>query len=223
MQTTFFQIAEKNDQIDKLIKRVTTLHTLNNEFASEHEKLQKQLYNSQKQCALLEEEQKKGCDACRSFAANEETFKEEIGMLTGENRDYRDDIEMMKILIYRLNEQIERYQEMLRKKHVTASDGTLHMTHNTALNTSFKQRGIHWGTMDSNVLAPLLNAYQETINEKTELIQQFEIELNEITGRVKDIVKENDVLHEEMDALKHTNDSWMAEKTRLKAHLDICR
>lgn len=198
-----------------MIKRVTTLHSLNNQFASEHEKLQKQLYNLQKQCEIFEEQQ-------RNDASNEEILKEERQLLFVENKDLQNDIKMMKMLIYRLNVQLERYQEVLRKKNISISDGSVNISH-TALSCNTKHRQINWGTIDTNVLAPLLHAYQETINEKSELIQQYEIELNEITGRIKDIVKENDSLHEEMDLLRRYNESWTSEKTRLEAQLDICR
>lgn len=207
-------MTEKNEQIDKLIRRVTTLQSLNNQFASEHEKLQKQLYNLEKQCETFEEQQ-------RSFVSNEQILKEEQELLFDENQGLQSDIKMMKMLIYRLNVQLERYQEVLRKKNISISDGSVNISHISSC--SIKQRQINWGSMGSNLLAPLLNAYQETVNEKSELIQQYEIELNEITGRIKDLIKENDRLHEEMDILRRNNETSMPEKARLEAQLEICR
>lgn len=209
------------------------LHSLNNQFAIEHEKLQKQVTTLQEKCNKFESLQQNGCDACRLYVKNEETNLKEIEVLSNENKQLCNDVKMMKTLIYRLNVQLERYQEMLRKK----PDGTKIVTNRkldrssdpnkeidlTTASISNVNERIHWGTVDSNALAPLLNAYQETINDKIDIIQQYEIELNHTTGYIKDIVSENERLHAEMDNMKRLNDTWISDKTRLQAQLDICR
>lgn len=208
---------------------MTTLHALNNQFAIEHDKLQKQLLDVQTQCDQYELDMQRGCDSCRTYARNEETCVAERDSVANENRQLRDDIKMMKTLIYRLNVQLERYQEMLRKpseaNHSSADclSEPQATGHDNPIYVAPSNEHIHWGTVDSNALAPLLNAYQETINDKTELIQQYQNELNVTTGRIKDILTENERLHTEMDNMKRSNDTWLSDKTRLQAQLDICR
>lgn len=208
---------------------MTTLHALNNQFALEHDKLQKQLLDLQTQCDRYESEVQKGCDSCRTYARNEESCVAERDTLTTENRQLRDDIKMMKTLIYRLNVQLERYQEMLRKPvegnplMTDCSPEAQAIGNDNPIYVAPVNEHIHWGSVDSNALAPLLNAYQETINDKTELIQQYQNELNVTTGRIKDILMENERLHTEMDNMKRSNDTWLSDKTRLQAQLDICR
>lgn len=218
-----------------MIKRVTTLHALNNQFAIEHEKVQKQLLESQMRCEQYELEMQNGCDSCRTYAKNEVTHATERDSLAKENRQLRDDIKMMKTLIYRLNVQLERYQELLRKKTpellgsmaaaaTAAADlGGAPDNNGIPIHTTSASEHIYWGTVDSNALAPLLNAYQETINDKSELIQQYENELNLITGKIKDILAENEMLHQDMANLKRSNEHWLSDKTRMQAQLDIFR
>lgn len=217
---TTTKIAEKNDQIEKLIKRVTVLHTLNNEFAAEHEKLQKEMVVLQDKCERLLEERQAGCESCRTYAATDTQRCNTLAKLTADNKQLTDDINMMKMLIYRLNVQLERHQEMLRKKPRDISELPIR---DTATSSIRVDEAANWGGIETNALAPLLNAYQETINDKTELIWQHEVELNRLAGRYKDILVENEQLHVEMDAMRRTSDTWTEQETRLQAQLDVCR
>ncbi|XP_031635137.1 protein Cep89 homolog [Contarinia nasturtii] len=217
-------ISEKNEQIEKLIKRVTTLHSLNNEFAVEHEKLENELQESQQRCMEYEQEREKGCDSCRSLTKNNKENQLEIDRLFSENEQLVSDINMMKVLIYRLNVQLENYQELLRKQD---NDGKYihnrkHVHEMSAINYE-NIESIDWGCVQSFVLAPLLNAYQETIREKNNLVKQYETELNQESGRIKEILSENEGLHEQIEHMKQSDDSWHAEKVRLQAQLDVCR
>lgn len=214
---------------------MTTLHALNNQFALEHEKLQKQLIDAQMQCEQYELELQNGCDSCRTYAKNAETHTTERNGLAKDNHQLRDDIKMMKMLIYRLNVQLERYQEVLRKQPelistmgataaATAEGEHIGQDHGgIPIYAGPSNEHIYWGNVDSNCLAPLLNAYQETINDKSELIQQYEYELNLTTGKIKDILAENEKLHRDMTNLKRSNEHWLSDKTRLQAQLELFR
>lgn len=220
---TTTKIAEKNDQIEKLIKRVTVLHTLNNEFAAEHEKLQNEMVVWQDKCERLLAEQQAGCESCRTYAATETQHRNTLAKLTADNKQLTDDINMMKMLIYRLNVQLERHQEMLRKRSRDIGELPIRDTAVLATSSIRVDEVVNWGGIETNALAPLLNAYQETINDKTELIWQHEVELNRLAGRFKDILVENEQLHVEMDAMRRTSDTWTEQQTRLQAQLDVCR
>lgn len=221
----YIQIAEKNEQIEKLIKRVTVLHTLNNEFAAEHEKLQKDVVTLREKSERFEQMQQSGCESCRSYATTEARQRAELTELTAGNKQLSDDIRMLKILIYRLNVQLERYQEMVRKKKSRDVGDVPVRDDSCAIVTSAAgtEEPINWGDIHTNTLGPLLNAYQETINDKTELIWQQELELNRMAGRLKDILVENGQLHVEMDATRRTYDARTEEQTMLQAQLDVCR
>lgn len=210
---------------------MTTLHSLNNEFAVEHEKLETELQEAQQRCANYEMEREKGCDSCRSLAKQNKENQLEINRLANENEQLVGDINMMKVLIYRLNVQLESYQEMLRKHSTDGkpSGRTRSCHHGTAGQETMSAinyeniASVDWGCVRTHVLAPLLNAYQETIREKTNLVKQYETELNQMTGRIKDILAENETFCTQIEQLKQRSDTWKAERVRLLAQLDACR
>lgn len=204
---------------------------MNNEFAIEHERLENELQTVQKRCMEYERDRQDGCESCRSLTKQNTEYCSQIDQITNENKQLANDINMMKVLIYRLNVQLENSQEMLRKQDgdVKLSHGrnrcheTATMSATTTPITLDNIDAIDWGSVHSHVLAPLLNAYQDTIKEKTHLIKQYESELNLITGQIKDILTENEELHAQIDTIKQLNDSWNADKVRLQAQLDVCR
>lgn len=49
-----------------------------------------------------------------------------------------------------------------------------------------------------SALAPLLEAYEETIAEKDELISNYKQEMELFTHRCKEIISENEVLHAQL-------------------------
>lgn len=199
------------------------LHTLNNEFATEHELLQKEMVEMREKCERIEEVQRTGCESCRMYATTDARRRAELTELAANNKQLSDDITMMKTLIYRLNVQLERYQEMLRKKSRDIGESPIRESSALATNAGRTDEMVHWGGIETNALAPLLNAYQETINDKTELIWQQETEMDRIAGRCKDILDENEQLHVEMDTMRRTSNARAEEQTRLQAQLDVCR
>lgn len=203
-----------------MIKRVTTLHSLNNEFAVEHEKLENQLVSARQRCADYEMKRDKGCDSCRSLCEQNKAVQVENERLANDNDQLLNDVSMMKVLIYRLNVQLESYQETVRKHDADAT----HSRKEVAAVASYEHiESINWGSVSTHVLAPLLNAYQETIKEKTSLVKAYEAELNQITGRIKDVLTENEQLYAQIDQMKQYDDVWKEEKVRLQAQLDVCR
>lgn len=205
------------------------MQALNNDFAAEHERYEHEMHRLQQLCDEYEQDREMGCDECRMLTKQNADYQLKMDEMASENQQLSNDIDMMKVLIYRLNVQLENYQEMLRKlnqnEKITSiyreKVGSLAAPTLTTNESNFES--IDWGCVQSHVLAPLLNAYQETIKEKNGLVKQYENELNQMTGRLKDILSENEALHEQTDDLKQANDTWQAEKVRLQAQLDVCR
>lgn len=196
-------LQEKDDQIEKLVDRLTQLHSSNTDFAAENAHLQQQL-QKRIECTACKSVRQQHDDALK---AAEEQFHEET-------RQLRDDVKMMKSLVYRLNVQLERYQEMLRQANATDS---------AIGRIDFDARDLNWGPVNAHTLGPLLHAYTEIIDEKNALVQQYENDLCHFAGRLKCIVDENDTLQRRMDDMKMSTDMWTTEKTRFEAQLNIFR
>uniref|UniRef100_A0A182SZV1 Uncharacterized protein n=1 Tax=Anopheles maculatus TaxID=74869 RepID=A0A182SZV1_9DIPT len=204
-------IHQKDQQIAKLIKKLTAVFECNNQFAVEHEKLQKQYQQAIQNLRTLETIQAKSCERCALADA-------ERCQLVKENSDLRNDVKMMKILVYRLNVQIERYQDTIR-------DGQQNIPKLDFVDSTYggAKDNLNWGPVHSHTLGPLLNAYEETIAEKTELVQQYESELASFTGKLKTVLEENEALQKVTEQVRAGQTGWATEKARLQAQVDVLR
>ncbi|XP_055531313.1 protein Cep89 homolog [Wyeomyia smithii] len=205
-------VRAKDHQITKLVEKITTLFECNNQFAIENEKLQKEYQQVQQNLKALENAKAKSCDSCAEFEHERQT-------LAKENGDLRNDIKMMKILVYRLNVQVERYQDVIRKEKTAKGD----IPKIDFVDSSYggTKDNLNWGSVNSHTLGPLLNAYEETIGEKNELVQQYEQELIDFTGKLKQTMEENEKLHKDVDGIKSTQSGWLSERARLQAQIDV--
>lgn len=57
----------------------------------------------------------------------------------------------------------------------------------------------NWGTVKANILAPLLNSYEEIVSEKNVIIKDIEGELNEFGERLQEVLQENERLAGELN------------------------
>uniref|UniRef100_A0A182WG24 Uncharacterized protein n=1 Tax=Anopheles minimus TaxID=112268 RepID=A0A182WG24_9DIPT len=208
-QSTEKLIQLKDQQIAKLIKKLTAVFECNNQFAVEHEKLQKEYQQAVQNLRTLETIQAKSCDRCASFDADR-------NQLAKENGDLRNDVKMMKILVYRLNVQIERYQDAIR-------DGKTSIPKLDFVDSTYggTKDNLNWGPVHSHTLGPLLNAYEEAIAEKTDLVQQYESELASFTGKLKKVLEENEALQKANEEVRAGQTCWTTEKARLQAQVDV--
>lgn len=194
-------MQEKDEQIEKLVERLTVLHSHNEQFAAENDQLKS-----------------KECESCKDLLNYDQRLKENSLQLRKENEELRDDVKMMKTLIYRLNVQLERHQDELRKY------GHQQEQNFPKINLdSNEEQHLHWGSVEAHTLGPLLNAYSEIMKEKNNLVQQYENELNHFTGKLKDVVAENERLQTELKTSKQDNEVWATDKTRLQAQMDLFR
>lgn len=139
-----FQLKEKDDQIDQLVERVNELHNHNTRFAEEHERLRNQR-----------------CDQCQEFSHNLSALQEQNAEHFQENQQLRDDVKMMKTLVYRLNVQLERHQDILRQT-MNENEQNYYPIDFTAQNDTPQRTtkaALDWGTVNAHTLGPLLQVY----------------------------------------------------------------
>lgn len=120
-----------------------------------------------------------------------------------DNSQLNEDVRLLKILIYRLNVELERYQDKLRvacQKTEDVSTGNSNDDFDTA--SENKKIAEAWGRVNSHALGPLLEAYQENLIEKDELIKQFRQEIDHFSGRCKEVVAENEELRKDIENLQ---------------------
>lgn len=201
--------------MEKLVQRLATVHKYNEQFADENQRLLNEAKSLEQRISQLQQ-QIINCDKCNRL-------EDELKKTEEDNRLLTADVNMMKTLVYRLNVQIERYQDVLRLK--TNSEET-NKTSTTASASATKSSISQWHVEEPiriHTLAPLLASYDEMIRDKEELIQQYTQEFENFTGELKSVLEENNRLQQQVDTLKRDNGSWREERARLQAQLDICR
>lgn len=195
--------------MEKLLQRLATLHKFNEQFADENQRLLNDAKCLEQRIAALQR-QLADCDKCHRL-------DHELTKRIEENKLLAADVEMMKTLVYRLNVQIERYQDCLRLK--TSTDDK------SQQNSNYKSSISQWqqDTLHTHTLSPLLQAYDEMLRDKEDLIQQYTQEFEHFTGELKTVLEENNRLQQEIENLRRDGGNWREEKARLQAQLDICR
>ncbi|XP_061401747.1 protein Cep89 homolog [Musca vetustissima] len=206
-------LQSKDKQMEKLLQRLATVHKFNEQFADENQRLLHEAKVLQQQIAHLQQ-QIANCDKCHRLESELKKSDEDNRLLTA-------DVNMMKTLVYRLNVQIEHYQDALRQSKL-ASEETLKTASASGANKSSISQ---WQEepIRNHTLAPLLQSYDEMIRDKDDLIQQYTQEFEHFTGELKTVLEENNRLQQQVDSLKRDGGNWREERARLQAQLDICR
>ncbi|XP_046739133.1 centrosomal protein of 89 kDa [Diprion similis] len=112
-----------------------------------------------------------------------------------------EDLGLLKNLIYKLNVEIERYQDKLRQEDRNGLQQTDTGTACEVDTIDTNKMLESWGRVNIHALGPLLDAYQENLSEKDDLIKKYGKEIEEFSGRCKDIVAENEMLHKDIKDL----------------------
>ena len=144
----------------------------------------------------------------------EQSKDDEHEMLTKENEDLKNDLKMLKVLIFRLNKHVDYYQEILSEKKEDLNPPTKY--------TNEKEIIASW-TVNSHLLAPLMNSYEERIKEKNEIIKNYETELNQFSIKLKKILDENEKIHEINEDMYRNSKAWLSQKQRLTSQCEILK
>ncbi|XP_056648752.1 protein Cep89 homolog [Diorhabda sublineata] len=204
-------------KITKLREKVNILQLANAHFKKDLQEIEDS-YNqvvSQNEMLKNEIEKLKTCEKCEEYRneiikcnrENEESqYDKEI--LENKKKELCEDVNMLKIVVYRLNLQLERYQDLLRKNHIPKPSNELPHKRDILESSSrdilsevhrdHKHIPIMWGDVNRHTLGPLLDAYEDTIKEKDEIIEEYEIEMCKFTGKLREIVDENETLYKKL-------------------------
>ncbi|XP_074029575.1 centrosomal protein 89kDa [Leptinotarsa decemlineata] len=229
-------------KICKLREKTGSLQSLNASLEKENNEL-KALYQN-----LLfkfndvndQLEASKFCKSCEDLKITVEKYSADNSFLRTGNKELAEDLDMLKTVVYRLNVQLERYQEVLRRNKINIpsppqADGiqkrdTLYTSWDdiskeilSDVHRNHKHTPISWGSVNKHTLGPLLDAYEDTIKEKEEIIQNYEREMYKFTGKLREIIKENESLFSRLTEDEGCSSKLKSEVTKLKAELKSTR
>lgn len=199
------QINIKDNQIHELVGRVTILLEENEKLRYDKTLLVEN-YNS-----LYEKFDRNETRSADGKADNRPQTAEKMQK---ENTEMRNDLKMLKILVFRLNKHIEHYQDLLNQKEIDFDSPKRDDDEN--------EIALSW-EVKSHLLSPLMNSYEERLREKSDIIKSYEAELNQVSGKIKKILDENEKLHEMFDQVTKSSEMWMSEKQRLSSQCEILK
>ncbi|XP_026668274.1 centrosomal protein of 89 kDa-like isoform X3 [Ceratina calcarata] len=182
--------------------------------ANEYNKLEKRYKNIQEECEKLsnvlrqrESEYKTVCLHYEALVQMVQELEETKVNLVKQNQKLEakkaqstQDITLLKSVVYQLNTELERYQDKLREQKIDVSA--------RLENSEEKYDARIWAGINFHALGPLLNAYQENLSEKRELVQMYEEEMADFGNRCKEILTENEIMHKEVQELKSECDRY---------------
>lgn len=131
---------------------------------------------------------------------------------------------------------MERYQEKIRNPHERTTRNTPITTVEarneneisagyslsqalTAEHADHHHTPISWGKVNAHTLGPLLDCYQETIDEKDDIIASYETELSKFTGKLKEIISENETLHRRLTENDVCSEKLVVDLENVKSEL----
>ena len=190
-------------------------------IAKEYQKLQKSYKTVREECHKLssamerrEAEYQRVCSHYETLVQMvqemDETKVELIKRnqkLEAEKVQSNEDITLLKNIVYQLNAELERCQDKLRDRK--SGSGSANSVENSGKEKAYGQRV--WGSVSFHALAPLLNAYQENLSEKRELVIMYEQEMADFGSRCKAILTENELMHKEVEELRFECDRCAKE------------
>ncbi|XP_067633222.1 protein Cep89 homolog [Eurosta solidaginis] len=210
-------LQSKDNKMEKLLQRLATLHEFNEQFDIQNKDLRLHIHKLEERLNALRG-QVASCARCQELMA-------QLEICSNEKQLYASDVAMMKTLVYRLNVQIESYQDRLRLCRDSGTNCATTCSSSTGDNLQQTSHIATWEKCDlrTHTLSPLLQSYDEMIRDKDQLIQQYKQEFEHFTGELKRTLEENNRLLQQNESLRREVCSWREERSRLQAQIDVCR
>lgn len=199
LSSQFAQLQAKEQQLEQLLQRLDTLHKYNERFAQENEQLEQRLAQAEQQLAQ--------CTRCQQL-------EQQLNGVQQQNKELSNDVDMLKTLVFRLNVQIECYQDHGIQPHPQAGGGAA----SGSTLPSWSPLGL-----PTHTLTPLLQAYDESMRDKDALLAQFSTDFELFGGELKRALEENTRLLQAQEQLRREVGGWQEERVRLQAQLGVCR
>ncbi|XP_075694553.1 centrosomal protein of 89 kDa isoform X2 [Rhinoderma darwinii] len=181
-------VRNQSQEVEKELQAVIPqLTTRNMELTSQVEELRQHIKTMRVKMKNLKNEKRGFQELLKN--AHSEVDTAELVSLREQAQELVDENDSLKTTIHRLNVELSRYQTKYRplSKEENLRIGGL------------PSRGPPppW-LLDMKYLSPLLLAYEDRINEKDNLILAFEEEMKTFKTRVKEVIEENEKLHQRL-------------------------
>lgn len=195
------ELSERENQLSRYKNKCTKLEKSYQTIHQENSTLQEALAKNDKDYNELHSHYDELVKHVQSLQEERTCLVNGYKKVKSEHGQMIEDISLLKAMIYKLNVQLSRYEDKLRINQ-SQDDSRSSRCEESELGSESRKIAESWGRVDTHVFAPLLEAYEENLREKEELIMKYRHEMDGFSGRCKDIIGENDVLRKEIEQYK---------------------
>ncbi|KAL0127745.1 hypothetical protein PUN28_003174 [Cardiocondyla obscurior] len=197
------ELKEKDFLISRISNKYHKLLKNHDRLQEECEKVNARLTERETEYHQLQIHHKKFTEALQKVEKTNSNLLIFNQKCKTENAQLNEDVLLLKHVIYRLNAELERYQDKLKESGQSVSSKNINDVLNSKnLIDDIKTVSESWGSVNTHVLGPLLDAYQESLSEKQELVNKYEEDIANFSIRCKEVITENEYMHSEMEKLK---------------------
>ena len=190
--------VKKRDEF-KFRKKYKILKQSYFEIQAEYDKINVLLAHRENEFVQLRKHRDKSALIIQNFEQKLNSFVTAIQTLKTEKFQLNKDVLLLKNLVYRLNVEIEKYQDKLSiTSRETDNQAIINVIDKVEGNLNSKTILKIWSRVDFHALGPLLDSYEENMNEKDKLMNKYKLVLNNFTTKVMAILSENENLHDEI-------------------------
>ncbi|KAJ8936623.1 hypothetical protein NQ314_012238 [Rhamnusium bicolor] len=192
-------------------EKISLLQNSNEEIDKENKYLKEQYHNLVLGYEDLQKqlETSKFCKNCEDLKISIEQYSTDNSILRNSNKELKEDLNMLKTVVY----SIKITKSGLIQDIIESQDLTENISRNilSEVHQNHKHTPVSWGSVSVHTLGPLLDAYEDTIKEKEEIIQNYDVELSNFTvGQMK---RDYNVMHEEYIKCR-TENAALKEKSK---------
>ncbi|XP_028045766.1 protein Cep89 homolog [Monomorium pharaonis] len=197
------ELQEKDSLISKISNKYHKLLKNHDSLQQEYEKVNALLGEREAEYHQLHTHHKKFTEALQKVEKTNSSLLTFNQRCKAENVQLNEDVLLLKNVIYRLNAELERYQDKLKESGLSVLSKNI----NDILDSKrpvddIKTLSESWGSVNTHALGPLLDAYQESLTEKQELVNKYEEDITSFSARCKEVVVENECMQNEIEKLK---------------------
>ncbi|XP_012253670.2 centrosomal protein of 89 kDa isoform X1 [Athalia rosae] len=193
------ELKEKEALILKLRNRNEKMEAVYKDVTTEYEKLKNLLQQKETDYRQLHIHHEELSEYVQGVEQEKNSLVTLNQKLKAENAQLTEDLLLLKNLVYQLNVELERYQDKLRRGHDGSQKNETRVVNECETTIDSEKILESWGRVNIHALGPLLDAYQENLSEKDELIKKYGREIEEFGGRCKDVIEENNTLHKQIE------------------------
>ncbi|KAG5308495.1 CEP89 protein, partial [Acromyrmex insinuator] len=221
---TITELKEKDSLISKIHNKYQKLLKNHDNLQQEYEKVSALLAERETEYNQLQMHHKKFTEVLQKVEKTNSNLLAFNQRYKTENVQLNEDVLLLKHVIYRLNAELERYQDKLKESGQNALPKNVNDILDSKRSADdIKTVSESWGSVNTHVLGPLLDAYQESLSEKQELVNRYEEDIANFSTRCKEVIMENECMQNEMEKLKSQCTRYTDEIKMISEDADLLK